>query len=100
MEPDYPYDDSIVAARHLVAHAMNKLRYSGSVLCYVPDPADGSTDLDFLEKTAQWLDEFNQVLVTISDTTTDMARELHDLRSQRKAVRDFLGLPTTLGETQ
>lgn len=83
--------------RREVAQAMNQLRYGASVSRRVPD-WDQSTD-GFLRDVATWLISFNDVLASVSSTTTDMAAELQTLRSQRKAVRDFLGLTATEGNT-
>lgn len=81
-------------ARMGVVEALSKLRYSGSVA--LPPNTEARSETEFLDQTSQWLTAFGKVLAAASDTTTEMARELTDLRSQRKAIRDFLGL----GETQ
>lgn len=73
-----------------IAVALSAMRYGASVSLKTPD-WDTNT-VDFLRDVADWLQAFNRVLANISDTTTDMAQELTTLRSQRKAVRDFLGL--------
>ena len=88
-------DSDTFEARVRLERAINKLRYAGSIFTACPTAAHDDTEIEFLDDVTQFIDKFNQVLATISDTTTSMAAELQDLRSQRKAVRDFLGLNTT-----
>jgi len=87
-------DSDAFEARIRLVRAINKLRYAGSIFTACPTAAHDDTEIEFLDDVTQFIDKFNQVLATISDTTTNMAEELQDLRLQRKAVRDFLGLPT------
>jgi hypothetical protein len=80
---------------------LGRLRYSGALMVRqgaLQRAAEEFTEAEFLMEVNLWLQSFCDILVAASDTTTDMAKELHDLRSQRKAIRDFLGLPTTPGE--
>lgn len=88
----------LIARRDLVA-ALNALRYGASVSRLVPRVIEEDTEAQFLADITDWIVEFNRVLATVSDTTTNMAAELTELRSQRKAVRDFLGLTNTERKT-
>lgn len=93
-------DVDILDSRIRLLGAINSLRYNGTG---IPTPRSllDAGEVEFLDALTAWLGDYQQMLVLISDTTTNMAQELHDLRSQRKAVRDFLGLPaTTTGEPQ
>lgn len=45
----------------------------------------------WINAITEWVVEFRQVLITVSDTHTDMEAELHQLRIQREAIRTFLG---------
>jgi hypothetical protein len=87
-------------ARINVVLAINSLRYAGTIFTAVPHADPDSTEVEFLDQVTRFIGEFNKVLAQISETTTNMAAELQTLRSQRKAVRDFLGLTTTQGEPQ
>ena len=83
-------------ARGCVVEAMGNLRYSGSMRrlpCSREIP-----ETQFLDSITEWLDAYAAVLTGVSDTTTSMAQELTELRSQRKAVRDFLGRSSTPGD--
>jgi hypothetical protein len=82
-----------------VIKALNRLRYGGSVYTRMPEVITDDTEAQFLDEVIAWLESFSDVLATVSDTTTDMAAELSELRGQRKAVRDFLGLAPTTGDT-
>ncbi len=90
--------DDIYVHRDEVANILRQLRYSGSVTEPFPNPDPDRRECDFLEDVRLWLSDFSRILAAASDTTTEMAAELNDLRTQRKAVRDFLGLSTPPGE--
>lgn len=83
---------------HRVSTALRSLRYSGNVLATLPYPHWDLSEQDYIDDLCQWLQEYSKVLVAASETSTEMARELAELRGQRKAVRDFLGLPSPTGE--
>ena len=87
--------DTAVSRRQLVA-SLSRLRYSGSVLVNLTSTTDEWPESEFNEQVTAFLTEFGRILESVSDTTTTMAAELAELRSQRKAVRDFLGLPNHL----
>lgn len=98
--PANPYHDATIQAaidaRLAVQRAMSALRYGGGInMRNSEDFTTNATETDFLTAITEWLEALNRKLSIISDTTTDMAAELQDLRSQRKAIRDFLGLNTT-----
>ena len=95
----HPTEGDWQRAREGLVLTLNSLRYSGSV-----SPISGidlnDTEAEFLTEITYWLTAFGDVLTGVSATTTDMARQLAELRSQRKAVRDFLGLPNHIeGDT-
>ena len=75
--------------------ALKELRYSAQVGGALATDGDESA---FLHEVVGWIRSYGRVLADVSETTTNMAAELQELRSQRKAVRDFLGLTTTAGE--
>lgn len=92
----YKPSKTVIEERKALLLTLSRLRYSGSVaspLATVSRDAETEHEEEFLMGVGLWLDEFNKVLAQIADTTTSMAQELTELRAQRKAVRDFLGLP-------
>lgn len=80
-------------ARILLRTALREMRYGGSIPSLDIDTAQ--SEEEFLGAVTQWVISLNKLLSDVSDTTTKMAKELTELRSQRKAVRDFLGLSST-----
>lgn len=94
-DPDKKF--TTVDARKAIIVQLNKMRYSGSLMSYGPRLEQAiDSEIDFNDALTDWLISFNEVLIGVADTTTNMAAELQDLRSQKKAIRDFLGLPTDL----
>lgn len=90
--------DDIYVHRNEVCLYLRQLRYSNSVPEPMPSSDPDRRECDFLEDVRLWLHAFDKVLSAVSDTTTTMAAELAELRNQRKAVRDFLGLNQPAGE--
>ena len=82
-------------ARNAIRSLLRELRYSAGC-SQVPNPAPDTSEAAFLETIGAWLVEFSRVLVTVSDTNTEMAHDLNDLRTQRSAIRQFLGLDSLL----
>lgn len=77
--------------------AMAKTPYSGSVR-----PTANYldvTDDEFFADVARWLKGLAEVLNMAAETHVDMQRELYQLRAQRTAIREFLGLPLALSLT-
>jgi hypothetical protein len=87
--PDYPV--LVHDRRSELRAALMGLRYSSSVPS-PPAPHQEQTEADYLHEVTSWLRAFGQVLAMVSDTNTELAHELAELRSQRTAIRKFLGL--------
>lgn len=80
-------------ARVALIENLQSLRYAGSVplLMAVAELVLNQSETEFLDWISEWLIGFGKVLDTVGETHTEMARELVDLRTQRKAIRDFFG---------
>lgn len=87
-------ESEAVTLRGFLVNQLRALRYSGQNTAPLPHVLDEDSEEQFLEELIEWVGGFMLVLTSVSETTTDMAKELTDLRTQRKAVRDFLGLNT------
>jgi hypothetical protein len=79
-------------ARIRVNIALFNMPYGGSVSAVRPVIDPEQDIVDFLNEVGSWLEALRVTLESVTDTTTDMAQELTELRSQRKAARDFLGI--------
>lgn len=83
----------VLSKRRSLIHQIFQMRYGGSIAVpFAEDTVLNASEATFLYHVTQWLASFNTMLDNVSATTTDMAAELTELRTQRKAVRDFLGL--------
>ena len=87
--------DSAEIARKNLLRAINQLPYSGALLSYTPLLNSDDEETIFLSHITAWLNRFADVLHNISETNTNLVNELHELRTQKTAIRDFLGLNTT-----
>lgn len=92
-----PVEPVVALTRAAVVRLIRDLRYSASVA--TPLPVDtGQSEAEYLHGLRHWLGEYSGRLEVAVDTTTEMARELNELRTQRTAIRAFLGLPPS-GDT-
>ena len=88
-----PTTRTLILARQEVVTAIDRLRYSAAAPIRNSERfIEHASEFEFLYELHRWLTAFGDILVTVSDTTTDMTHELTVLRAQRTAIRKFLGL--------
>lgn len=85
----------VCTARACLIENLQELRYSGSTHPRIAAAAElDQSEAEFLDLVSEWIIRYGEVVEAAAETHTEMARELVELRNQRKAVRDFLGLPS------
>lgn len=95
--PVHHITEAVEVARNKLVNALGQLRYSGQLAPTKDLLVFNGTEVEFLGQVTRWIGTFGTVLQSASEGITSMAAELQELRSQKKAVRDFLGLTTTEG---
>ncbi|MBV9923185.1 MAG: hypothetical protein JOY78_20360 [Pseudonocardia sp.] len=84
-----------VTATGRICRAIGAMPYGGVVpegRHVVEAPGLEIDDEEFLHRVADYLEALGARLKIVSETNTEMAHELVELRDQRKAIRDFLGI--------
>lgn len=85
---------NVRTARQELGLTLNSLRYSSQMSSSPPmDPE--MTEVEYLVHLNEWLTDYGDVLTRVGETTTEMARELHELRQQRSVIRLFFGMPAS-----
>lgn len=83
------------AARRGLLVEMSKLPYSASVTYPLPSPSSGwvitAAEESFLEQVLCWLAAYSVRVNSITGIAADMRQELNTYRSQREAIRAYLG---------
>lgn len=76
-----------------ISQALRKLRYGGHLQ---PPFMNDMTDAEALQATADFLEAFVPVLANAADRSNTADRKLEVLETQRRAVREFLGVDVLL----
>jgi len=84
---------AVIDARRRVHAAMFLMPYGAGVhYRHSQDYIETVTELTFLGDLADYLKALGETLLMVSESTSIMSDELNELRAQRHAVRNFLGL--------
>lgn len=84
---------AVIDARREVHAAMTRMPYGAGVhFRQSQDYIETVGEPEFLNGIAGWITALADKLRVVSESTTDIAAELNELRAQRNAVRNFLGL--------
>lgn len=88
--------DAVEIARQDLVHTLHYMPFGAGVWkAAMPMLNSDESETEFLAQVTQWLRILADVLQAVSETNTSMVDELHELRHQKQAIRDFLGLNPT-----